>query len=161
MTYWGCWSDQSPQTLTNLTYTSGSNTIEMCTSTCAQGGNTIAGLEYGTQCFCGSSLGYQATEVIDSSCASACSGNSNETCGGLNRLSLFSNGRPYVQPMPGTPETVNGLFYIGCYTEATTGRALNAKSISGSFMSLEYCAGFCGAYQYFGTEYADEYVLCW
>ena len=47
MTYYGCWSDQSPRTLTNLSYTSDANTIEMCTSVCAQGGNTIAGIENG------------------------------------------------------------------------------------------------------------------
>ncbi len=158
MTYWGCWSDQNLRTLINLTYNGNTNTIEACTSACAQGGNTIAGLEFGTQCFCGSSLGYKATEVVESSCATPCPGNSSETCGGLNRLSIFSNGLPYVQPQPGTPETVKGSFYAGCRTEATSGRALLGKSTSGSFMSLEYCAGFCGDYKYFGTEYAVEWV---
>ena len=47
VTYQGCFSDQDPRTLSNMTYVSNSNTIEMCTSACASGGNTIAGLEYG------------------------------------------------------------------------------------------------------------------
>ena len=158
MTYWGCWSDQTPPSLTNLATTTDSMTVETCTSICAQGNNTIAGIEYGTQCFCGNALTYEATEVIDSSCASPCSGNSSEICGGANRLSLFSNGRPNAQSAPGIPDVVDGSYYVACYTEATSGRALNAKSTSGSFMTLEYCANFCRGYQYFGTEYGDEYV---
>jgi hypothetical protein len=156
MTYWGCWSDQTPRSLANLSYTSNANTIELCTSTCAQGNNTIAGMEYGSQCFCGSALGYQATEIVDSSCSMACPGNSSETCGGINRLSLFSNGRPVIQAAPGTPETVGDFYYAACYTEATSGRALGGKSTSGFSMTLEYCANFCSGFQYFGTEYSDE-----
>lgn len=158
MTYWGCWSDQNPRSLANLSYTSNDNTIEKCTSVCDQGGNTIAGIEFGTQCFCGTALGYQATQVIDSSCSMACPGNSSEICGGPNRLSLFSNGRPRVQAAPGTPETIGDFYYASCYTEATSGRALTAKSTSGKFMSLEYCGNFCSGYKYFGTEFGSEYV---
>ena len=157
MTYRGCWSDQPAQTLTNRTYVGNANSIESCTAACAQGGNTIAGLEYGTQCYCGTSLGYQAVQVIDSSCNVACSGNASETCGGNNRLSLFASVAPTINPPPGTPEVVGDSFYYSsCYTEAASGRALSAAGTSGSFMSLEYCANYCSAYQYFGTEYGSE-----
>lgn len=111
MTYQGCWSDQSPATFTYMAYTNTTgNTIELCTSTCAQQGYKAAGLEFGTQCFCGNSLTYEAQEVIDSSCATACPGNSSEICGGGNRISLFSNGVPVVNSAPGTPETVDSDF---------------------------------------------------
>lgn len=156
MTYWGCWSDQTPLTLTNMTYQSDANTIELCTETCAAGGNTIAGVEYGTQCFCGKSLGYLAQQVIETSCSLACAGNSSEICGGNNRLSLFSNGSPAQQSAPETPDSVGDFTYISCYTEATSGHALSSKSTSSSSMSLEYCASFCSGYQYFGTEYGSE-----
>lgn len=156
MTYWGCWSDQTPRSLTNLSYTSNTNTIELCTSTCAQGNNSIAGLEFGSQCFCGSALGYQATQVVSSSCSMDCPGNSSQTCGGPNRLSLFSNGRPIVQSAPGTPETVGDFYYVSCYTEASSGRALSGKSTSSPSMTLEYCANFCTGFRYFGTEYSSE-----
>jgi hypothetical protein len=156
MTYWGCWSDQTPRSLTNLTYQDNNNTIELCTQTCAAGNQSIAGLEFGTQCFCGNSLGYLATEVIDSSCGTSCAGNSSEVCGGSNRLSLFSNGQPTIQAAPGNPEVVDGFYYIDCYTEATSGRALSAASTSGSSMTLEACGTFCTGYQYFGAEYGGE-----
>ncbi|KAK5123424.1 hypothetical protein LTR85_002856 [Meristemomyces frigidus] len=125
MTYWGCWSDQTPASFTNLVYQNNSNTIELCTSTCAQAGYTMAGAEFGTQCFCGDSLGYEAQEVIDSSCGTPCAGNSSEICGGGNRLSLFSNGTPVVNSAPGTPETVDTNFY---YTVSKAERAVNLES---------------------------------
>ena len=156
MKYWGCWSDQNPHSLTNLLYTSNDNTIQRCTSVCAQGGNTIAGINFGTQCFCGTALTYLATQVIDSSCATPCPGNASEICGGSNRLSLFSNGRPIVQSAPGTPETTGDFYFASCYTEATSRRALIGKSTSGESMTLEYCANFCGGYKYFGTEFGSE-----
>ena len=82
MTYVGCWTDQSPPSLANMAYNGPANTIENCTTLCANGGYTIAGVEFGSQCFCGKSLGYLATKVIDSSCQASCSGNSSEICGG-------------------------------------------------------------------------------
>ncbi|KAK3630156.1 hypothetical protein LTR56_017049 [Elasticomyces elasticus] len=106
MTYQGCWSDQSIRTLSNMTYQGSANTIESCTAACDSGNNTIAGLESGNQCYCGSRLGYMAQPVIDSSCASPCTGNASEICGGGNRLSLFSNGSPIVNAAPGTPEVI-------------------------------------------------------
>lgn len=156
MTYWGCWTDQTPRSLPNQAYSNNTNTIETCTTVCAQGGNTIAGIEFGTDCYCGSALGYQATEVVESSCNVQCPGSTNETCGGYNRLSLFSNGRPIVQSTPGTPETAGGFYYQACYTEGSKGRALTGQSTSGSFMTLEYCANFCAGFQYFGAEYSTE-----
>lgn len=157
MTYWGCWSDQTQRTLTNMTYQSDANTIELCTQTCADGGNTIAGLEATNQCYCGTSLGYQAQQVVDSSCQYSCPGNSSQICGGYNRLSLFSSGRPKVLAAPSTPETVGDFYYASCYTEgANNARALTGKSTQGNFMTLDYCANFCSGYRYFGAEYGRE-----
>lgn len=156
MTYWGCWSDQNPQTLTNMTYQSDSNTIDLCTTACTSGNNTVAGIEYGTQCFCGNALGYKAAQVIDSSCSMPCPGNSSEVCGGSQRLSLFSVGAPKLQPTPGTPDTAGEFYYSGCYTEATSGRALTGRATNSPAMSLGFCASFCSGYQYFGAEYGTE-----
>ncbi|EME48893.1 hypothetical protein DOTSEDRAFT_67827 [Dothistroma septosporum NZE10] len=58
MTYRGCWSGQAQRTLTDITYQSDANTIELCTQTCASGDNTIAGLEATSQCYCGTALAY-------------------------------------------------------------------------------------------------------
>lgn len=158
MKYIGCYTDQSPPTLPNMTYMSASNTIETCIAACLTGSNTIAAMN-GQQCFCGNSLGFQAVEVIDSSCYNQCPGNSNEVCGGVNRLSLFSNaGTPTVQPTPSQPSTIGAFTSQGCFIEPTTGggHALTALSTSMPNMTNEVCASYCSAYQYFGTEYSTQ-----
>lgn len=46
---------------------------------------------------------------------------------------------------------------IGCYTEATTGRALAAKSYSDPIgMTVDTCLAFCSGYMYAGVEYGQE-----
>ncbi|KAK3674902.1 hypothetical protein LTR78_005246 [Recurvomyces mirabilis] len=158
MTYWGCWSDQDPATLTNLAYEGLNNTVESCTALCASRGNTIAGTENGNQCFCGSSVGYLATQVIDSSCGTTCTGNNAETCGGANRLSLFSAGRPNISAAPGTPEVIsNDWYYTSCSVDnAGRVRALGDRSTTSDSMTLEKCGNFCQGSQYFGIEYSSE-----
>jgi hypothetical protein len=45
---------------------------------------------------------------------------------------------------------------IGCYTEATAGRALSSKTYADNDMTLASCASFCQGYTYFGVEYSRE-----
>jgi hypothetical protein len=156
LTYAGCWSDAGQyHSLQTLAYDNSSNTIEFCTSTCISQGFSIAGLEFGSQCYCGNYLTTGTAKVIESSCTTACAGNSSETCGNNQRLSIFSNGAPYVLPPSSTPETVGNFTFSNCYTD-TSPRTLSGKSSSGSFMTLDYCADFCSGYKYFGTEYGAE-----
>ena len=56
--------------------------VELC---CAQGfeAGALAGLENGTDCFCGASMGpYNIPVLPHSECAVPCPGDANETCGG-------------------------------------------------------------------------------
>jgi hypothetical protein len=156
LTYAGCWSDAGAyRSLPTLAYDNGSNTIELCTSTCVSRGFSIAGVEFGSQCYCGNYLTTEAAKVIESSCTTPCAGNSSETCGNGQRLSLFSNGTPYVLPPASTPDTVGKFSFSNCYTD-TSPRTLSGKYTSGPFMTLDYCADYCSGYKYFGTEYASE-----
>jgi len=156
MTYQGCYTNNNPAALTNMVYSDNSNTIDKCTATCVQSGNTIAGMS-GAQCFCGNSLGYSAVVVVDSSCPVNCPGNADQDCGGFQRLSLFStNGTPSVNPAPVIPPTIGNYTYQGCLIDPPGSHVLNAISTSSNNMSLEFCASYCSSYQYFGTEYARE-----
>lgn len=98
LTYQGCWADQIPLTplsLPTLLWDNSTNTLESCTSGCVDAGFTIAGMQNSTQCYCGDSLNNQsAVLVVDNSCRLTCGGNTGEICGGVNRLSIFSNGYP-------------------------------------------------------------------
>ena len=54
-------------------------------------------------------------------------------------------------------ETVGAYAFQGCYTEATSERALSAASFYDyPAMTLEECASDCASYKYFGVEYGGE-----
>lgn len=169
MTLQGCYSDDtSARTLTYLAYASQNNTIELCTQTCVAAGYTIAGVEYGTQCYCGSTLSGAADYVIAAACTMPCAGNSSEICGGEARINIYSNGTPSQLSAPGQPDSVTDAAanvdydYYNCYSEATSSRALSAKSYSDTVnMTLESCASFCSGYQYFGVEYSQVCYTPW
>jgi hypothetical protein len=47
--------------------------------------------------------------------------------------------------------------YAGCYTEATSGRALTgATKTDYSGMTLDVCAAFCRGFSMWGVEYGGE-----
>lgn len=53
--------------------------------------------------------------------------------------------------------TASPYDFVGCYTEGSGGRALNAKqTASGTAMTIQACAAFCSGFKYFATEYAAE-----
>jgi len=127
-------------------------TVEECVNTCNTNGFLYAGLEYGSQCFCGQSLlgGSASTNWYE--CASECPGNAVETCGGANRLSVYKNtNAPAYKPC------VKGFSYLGCMKEVT-GRLLKGKGTSSSNMTPEVCTSYCQAqnFKYAGIEYGRE-----
>lgn len=159
MTSSGCWLDSGTRSLLNLAYDNTSNTVDLCILTCTELGYTIAGVEYGSQCWCDDYISEGATPVLSTGCAQTCAGDASQICGGDMRLSVYSNGAPDTRPAPGNPSAVynDSYIYLDCYSEATTGRALSATSFSDSSnMTIDSCAAFCYGYQYFGIEYASE-----
>lgn len=156
MTYAGCWSDQDPASLPYMIYDTSDNTIEKCTSTCAQLGYSIAGMEFGSQCFCGNKLTAKAARTVDNACFTPCAGNSSETCGSSRRLSVFSKGTPTVLSDPTVPYVVGNFIYQGCWMDNNPSRALNLNAFASETMTIEACADFCSSYGYFGLEYSRE-----
>ncbi|CZT25848.1 uncharacterized protein RCC_11517 [Ramularia collo-cygni] len=98
MSYQGCWTDQAPttvQALPTLLYNDPSNTIDSCTTGCANGGFTIAGVKNGGECWCGNALaGASAVLTVDSVCRFPCPGDASQICGADQRFSIFSTGFP-------------------------------------------------------------------
>jgi len=79
---------------------SNSLTVEGCISICINNGYSIAGVEYATQCFCDSVMSGTTQVSLGLSiarCHSPCSGNANESCGGQNKIEIYSLGDPAVQ----------------------------------------------------------------
>lgn len=158
MTYQGCWTDDSTTgaQLAVLAYDQTTNTIDTCTQTCANMGYLAAGMEYGSQCRCGNSIGPYSSQTANRGCLTPCPGNSSQVCGAGYRLNMFSVGPLAKMQIPVAPQQIANYQYYGCMTEGTTGRTLNDASTSGDGMTLESCAAYCNGYTYFGMEYSSQ-----
>jgi hypothetical protein len=92
--YKGCFADgaQADRILTGVTFANvGKVSNTNCVAYCSKAGFSMAGTEYGGQCFCGNEL--KKTSILtDDKCSMKCEGDANETCGGSLALSVYSTG---------------------------------------------------------------------
>jgi len=140
-------------------------TVELCQSTCISAGYTLAGVEYADECYCGNAVQNGGGPAPDGNaqCDMSCAGNSGETCGGPNRLDLYSYGASTTtttSSAAGSTAT-SGWSYRGCYTDSVSARTLaNALGVTGgpSVMTVELCQSTChsAGYSLAGVEYSDE-----
>lgn len=88
----GCYQDNSSRVLTYQAWGGKSDsTIESCAAQCASLGYTIAGAEYGNECFCGNEFVSGPVAIDSGSCNFACSGNMMTQCGGSFALTVVSS----------------------------------------------------------------------
>lgn len=74
-----------------LSLVSSTFTVDKCVSSCQTAGYKYAGVEYGSQCFCGNSIGITTWAQLQdqSKCNIPCPGDSTNMCGGNNALNFF------------------------------------------------------------------------
>ncbi|KAF2006087.1 heme peroxidase, partial [Amniculicola lignicola CBS 123094] len=150
-TFQGCYLDNgNPRALDWVGQADDGMTVEKCATFCSS--FQLFGLEYGRECYCSNKLASYSTLMGLSDCNMACAGNSTQMCGSGSRLSLYKNNK-YSPPV--TP-SISGYNYLGCYSEATNGRALTDTATTSDKMTVETCATFCGGSSYFGIEYSSE-----
>lgn len=154
-------------------------TVELCTAACLAGGFSLSGLEYGGECYCDTSLHNGGGPATDGSagCDMACNGNSAETCGGPDRLNMYSytasgtasatasgTGTSTTKPTSTTSSspTVTGLptgwAYKGCWIDQQYGRILTTSEPDDSTLTVESCVATCVAagYSIAGMEYYTQ-----
>ncbi|KAK6346830.1 hypothetical protein TWF696_006937 [Orbilia brochopaga] len=67
-------------------------TPQLCLTTCGDGGYPFAGVEYGSECWCGSKLTYPPPSPSDTpKCETRCKGDSSLTCGGNAAIEIYYN----------------------------------------------------------------------
>lgn len=90
----GCYAEgKSGRALTSLFLSNSTITVENCVGYCKGKAFKWAGVEYGSQCFCGSGISNGAVLATDGNvgCNMPCAGNKYEFCGGPNRLNVYSS----------------------------------------------------------------------
>lgn len=123
------------------------NATEIC-----GGGNRLTAWAYGIPPSANAST--TSTTTTSSSSTTVTSALNSST---VTSSTTSSSAVPTLQHVP-SYKTYN---WIGCYTEATNGRALNqATLVNYTAMTVEMCGAFCSpTYSMFGLEYAGEVRL--
>ncbi|KAF2808095.1 WSC-domain-containing protein [Mytilinidion resinicola] len=161
----GCYNEIPGRALTLNSAANTSMTVELCAAFCFP--TAFFGVEYSTECYCGTAIPPSSTPTTDGRCHMPCANNSAEICGGPNGLNMYqlqlnpSSPTSFTPtPTPTTaPPTVGAYSSLGCYAEKPAGRALPTPYYNDS-MTIELCAAQAGAghWTYFGLEYGRE---CW
>ncbi|KAK0660111.1 WSC domain-containing protein [Cercophora samala] len=154
--YQGCYTDNVPQrVLGGKVVVDGAMTLEKCASSCKEGGYALFGVQYNSECFCGTSLDAASVLVSETECAMACSGDPLQKCGAGNRLSLYSD--PTIEQTEATNlDSIGEFSYRSCWTDDVANRSLAALEHRTDNMTVAKCADICQEYAYFGVEYGRE-----
>ena len=86
------------------------NTPEVCIKACSEGGYKFAGVQYGSQCFCGNTAPAATNKIANEECDMKCSGDSNYMCGGSWKMNVYelSKNCPAAPAAPDSP----GLLWL-------------------------------------------------
>ena len=168
----GCFTDSvADRTLANLVNTAGGGsvmTVELCTTACGSAGYSLAGAEYGGQCFCDNTYINGDLASDQTICNMKCNGDPTSFCGGAGAMNLYSFGgatpvsaippaATSIQPVK--PVLPSSWTALGCYTDTNGQRALtNFFTNPNGGMTVEVCIGLCAnnGYSIAGVEYGGE-----
>ncbi|KAF7302008.1 hypothetical protein MIND_00767100 [Mycena indigotica] len=88
-TYQGCYADNVNGRALPHQQAVANATVDKCTAACKDAGYNVAGLEAGRECWCNLQLP-STPKLNDNACATACTGNTNQLCGGTSKLTVYS-----------------------------------------------------------------------
>ncbi|KAF2088050.1 copper radical oxidase [Saccharata proteae CBS 121410] len=159
--YMGCYIDNANgNIMNNRQPDSNANTHEECISACQSLNYTVAGMEYGTQCSCDDFVRNGAEKTNETDCNVPCSGDSTESCGAGNRMSIFSTGplQIFLPPAAQSTSLPGSWKYQGCLTDPGAAHALPYQIILADNNTAENCLSQCSEYGYpaGGMEYGRE-----
>lgn len=95
----GCVTEPSESRALDRVLSTDLMTTNKCLVICSYGNFQWAGLEYGSECWCGNSLA-AGVQPTNQSCSMPCSGDATDTCGGPLTLNLFSRNQTSLQIPP-------------------------------------------------------------
>ncbi|KAE8368166.1 glycoside hydrolase superfamily [Aspergillus caelatus] len=122
--YVGCYVDPKVTILTAAKLSTIGMTPQYCANWCGQRGFVYGGIEFGTQCFCGSMPDFStATKTNDSNCNSRCATEPSSSCGGGYVMSLYKISNPQG-------DVTNTGFVPACQTQPLCSHSVCDTSLS-------------------------------
>ncbi|KAH9032999.1 WSC domain-containing protein [Lactarius pseudohatsudake] len=169
----GCYNDSVSARALQVRVEAGSTTVGSCVAACQAQGFSLAGVEFGRECWCGSQLQHGSTFFGNDNgiqhgnfrqnpnalhCNMGCQGNPSETCGGPALLNLYNFTGTYPIGASVVP-AVDGWTSRGCHSDTVSSRTLEQRIDVGS-VTAESCVNVCQSQSFSiaGLEYAQE---CW
>ncbi|CAB0005470.1 unnamed protein product [Nesidiocoris tenuis] len=138
--YIGCYKEKSAQArlMTGAQKDfQGSLTNQKCIDYCKERHFSYAATQFKYQCFCSNERPHFKSSAEEDECNQPCDGNSEETCGGGYRLSVYDL----------YDTSTDNVFanYMGCYSISPYQRDLlpNRKDYFKQLLTPEYCVGYC------------------
>ncbi|ODN90837.1 hypothetical protein L198_06154 [Cryptococcus wingfieldii CBS 7118] len=126
-TYLGCYTNSGIDSAVTATkYSTTSMTVSLCMSHCTSLGYTYAGLEYYSECYCGSTGPASSRKNSDDSkCLYACKGDSTQKCGGAGNIAIYSISASTISAATTSTST------SATVSTTSTGTAPSSSSTSG------------------------------
>ncbi|KAI9449277.1 WSC domain-containing protein [Lactarius psammicola] len=169
----GCYSDSPSSRALHARVDAGDTTVESCIAACQAQEFTLAGVEFGQECWCGSEIEHGQTFVGNDNgirrgifrpfpdnpyCNMPCQGNPTELCGGAGRINVynFTGTYPIGASVVGA---AGGWTSRGCYSDSTSSRTLERRVDPGN-VTVESCVSTCQSQSFTiaGLEFGQE---CW
>ncbi|CAM9880751.1 unnamed protein product [Ectocarpus sp. 12 AP-2014] len=148
--YLGCFEDEKDKRIFGKKYVDAHMTTAMCAGLCDD--SKYFGMQYGNECWCGSSEDRPQRHGESKKCTMACVGDSSaETCGGNNAMDVYQH--------EGKPDDIpKGTKYLGCFADKPSDRALKLKFTASSKMDYDACKKICDKEdaRYFALQYGQE-----
>ncbi|PVH70063.1 WSC-domain-containing protein [Cadophora sp. DSE1049] len=129
-------------------------TAKACLDGCASLGFSLAGLEWGRECFCGNTIIGDNRPVAEERCNSACTGNKSQNCGGPAALNIYIRENFQMKIVVHT-------FPNARYRDSATNRIFPDRAnpdIDRNTMTVEKCIDNCAdqSYTSAGLEFGGE-----
>ena len=126
---------------------------EACIQFCTAKGYGIAGVEFGSECFCGLTVGSSAVAKPATDCNKPCAGAADEVCGAADRINIFTDGAA----LPAIKEFAGAYTSLGCYSDSSSGHTLTTH-LPLSVPRVTDCTTACQAqgFQYAGVNNGDQ-----
>ncbi|XP_051847444.1 WSC domain-containing protein 1 [Antechinus flavipes] len=136
--YMGCFVDSvQDRTLKGAVfYDLRKMTVSNCQEACAERSYIYAGLQYGTECYCGNRLPKRSSKAEE--CNRECRGEKGSVCGGLNRLSIY-----HVGGLSLSPAKRRTVIYRGCFRVPGNLTDTLANSLTQPNLTVEMCSQLC------------------
>lgn len=115
----GCYTDSVHARIMTPISVEGSMTVEKCIDACAASSYTVAGVEFGAECYCTATLPAESLKATDN-CNVPCAGDPAHLCGGADRLNVYQHQAPVTSTTSTVSNTETSTLTPEIQTSAST-----------------------------------------